>query len=175
VSINPRIPSSRWLLESIQGLLQPAHMRLLMYCKTIWLLDVYLFLNISIQKGCIYIHLMYSLTHGCYRGNNHSDRCVSSNRSKCFIIYSLHLRESSSNKSHFLPLDAPVNCVFNILYPFGSHYRLPLKSQKNIPHIILHVGLILLHHDISPYWMTSFLPIIGRLKMNDVDHSFNIE
>jgi hypothetical protein len=136
-------------------------MRLLhMYHETIWMLDVYFFLNLSIEKGCLYIHLMYSPTHGCCRGNNHPDRSVSSNMSKCFfIIYSLHLRESSSNKSHFVPLDALVNYVFDLLDPFGSHYKLPLRSWNNIPHIILQDGLILLHHGISPYWTTSFLLI----------------
>ena len=90
------------------------------------------------------------------------------------IIYSLYMRESSSNKYHFVPLDAPINYVFDLVDPFGSHYRLPFRSQNNIPHIILHDGLILLHHDISPYWMTSCLLIIGRLKMNDVAYSCGI-
>jgi hypothetical protein len=148
---------------------------LLMYHETIGLLDVYFFLNLSIEKGCLYIHLMYSLTHGCCRGNNHTDRSVLRNMSKCLlIIYSLHLRESSSNKSHFVPLDAPVNYVFDLVDLFGSHCKLPLRSQNNIPHIILHDGLILFHHDISPYWMTSCLLITGRLKMNDVAHRCGI-
>jgi hypothetical protein len=147
----------------------------LMYHETIWLLDVYFFLNISIEKGCLYIHLMYSLTHGCCKGNNHLDRSVSRNMRKCLlIIYSLHLRESSSNKSCFVSLDSPVNYVFDLVDPFGSHYRLPLRSRNNIPHIILHDVLILLHHDIPPYWMTSCLFITGRLKMNDVAHSCGI-
>jgi hypothetical protein len=140
------------------------------------MLDVYFFLNISIEKGCIYMHMMYSLTHGCCRVNNNPDRSVSSNMRTCLIIiYSLHMRESSTNKSRFVPLDAPVNYVFDFLYPFGIHYRLPLRSRNNIPHIILHDGLIVLHHEISPYWMTSFLLVTGRLKMNDVAHSCNIE
>jgi hypothetical protein len=125
---------------------------LLMYHKTIWLLDVYFFLNLSIQKGCLYIHLMYSLTHGWCRGNNHPDRSVSKNKRKCLlIIYSPHLRESSSKKYFFVPLDAPANCVFDLVDTFGGHYRLPLMSQNNIPHIILHDVSILLHHDISPF------------------------
>ena len=39
----------------------------------------------------------------------------------------------------------------DLVDPFGSHCKLPLRSWNNIPHIILHDGLILLHHDISPY------------------------
>jgi hypothetical protein len=136
VSINPCIPSSRWLLDSIQGHLQPAHMRLLLlYHKTINLLDVYFFLNLSIEKGCLYIHLMYSLTLGCCRGNNHTDRSVLSNMSKCLlIIYSLHLRESSSNKSHFVPLDAPVNYVFDLVDLFGSQQTSPQVSKQYPTH-----------------------------------------
>jgi hypothetical protein len=146
-----------------------------MYHETVWLLDVYLFLNLSIEKCCLYIHPMYSLTHGCCRGNNHLDRSVSSNKSKCLlIIYSLYLRESSSNKSRFVPLDAPVNCVFDLVDPFGSHYRLPFMSRNNISHIILHDGLILLHHGISSYWMTSCLLKIGRLRIDDVAHSCGV-
>jgi hypothetical protein len=148
---------------------------LLMYHETIWLLDVYFFLNLSIEKCCLYIHLMYSPTHGCYRGNNHPDRSVSSNKNKCIlIIYSLHLRESSSNKSRFVPLDAPISYMFDLIDSFGSHYRLPFRSRNNIPHIILHDGLILLHHGISPYWMTSCFLITVRFRINDVAHSCGI-
>ena len=135
VFINPCIPSSRWLLDSIQGHLQLAHMRLLlMYHGTIWLLDVYFFLNLSIEKGCLYIHLMYSLTHGCCRGNNHPDRSVSSKRRRCLlIIYSLHLRESSSNKSCFMPHNAPINCVFDLVDPYGGHTDVP-SGLRTISH-----------------------------------------
>jgi hypothetical protein len=104
------------------------------------------------------------------------DRIVSSNRNKCLlIIYSLYMRESSRNKSQFLILDAPISYVFDLIDPLGSHYRLPLRSQNNIPHIILHDGIILLHHGISPYWLTICLLITGRLIINDVAHSCGIE
>jgi hypothetical protein len=142
--------------------------------KPYWLLDVYFFLNLSIEKGCLYIHLMYSPTDGCCRGNNHLDRSVSSNMRKCLlIIYSLHLRESSSNKYH-LCLSMLPSTVCLIFRSIWKSLQTSLRSQNNIPHIILHDGLILLHHDISPYWMTSCLLITGRLKMNDVAHSCGI-
>ena len=49
-----------------------------------------------------------------------------------------------------------------------------LWSPNDLPHIILHDGLILLHHGISPYCMTSCLLITGRFRINDVAHSCNI-
>jgi hypothetical protein len=34
--------------------------------------------------------------------------------------------------------------MFDLVDPFGSHCKLPSRSGNNIPHIILHDGLILL-------------------------------
>jgi hypothetical protein len=64
--------------------------------------------------------------------------------------------------------------MFDLIDTFGSHYRLPFMSQNNIPHIIIYDGLILLHHGISPYWLTRCLLITRRLIINDVAHGFSI-
>jgi hypothetical protein len=91
------------------------------------------------------------------------------------LVYSLYLREFSSHKSIFVLFDAlDVSCVFDLIDPLGSHHRLPLRSWNNIPHIILHDGLIVLHHGIFPYPLTRCLLIIGSLRINYVAHHYNI-
>ena len=71
-------------------------------------------------------------------------------------------------------LDASIYCMLDLLDPFGGHHKLPLRSWNNIPHIILHDRLILLHHDISPNLSVSILLITGRLIINDVTHQGNV-
>jgi hypothetical protein len=59
ISIIPHILRSRCLDKSIRGLLRSARMRLLlMYHEINWMLDVHFFLNLSMEKGCLRIHLM---------------------------------------------------------------------------------------------------------------------
>jgi hypothetical protein len=65
--------------------------------------------------------------------------------------------------------------MFDIIDPLGIHHILPFRSQNNIPHNILHDGMILLHHGISLYMPTIFLLITGGLKINDVSHHCNID
>ena len=67
-------------------------------------------------------------------------------------------------------LDVAICCMLDLVDSFEGHHKLPLKSRNNIPHIILHDGLILLHHGISPYLLVSSLLITGRLIINDVTH-----
>ena len=66
-------------------------------------------------------------------------------------------------------LDASICCMLDLVDPFGGHQKLPLRSWNNIPHIILHDGLILLHHGISPNLLVSNLLII-----NDVTHKGHV-
>jgi hypothetical protein len=104
-------------------------------------------------------------------GNNHTDGSVSGNKRKCLIIiYSLHLRESNSHKYHFVLVDTSINCMFDLIYPLGSHYKIPLWSRNNIPHIILHDGMILLGHGILPKILTCCFSMTRRLSINDVVH-----
>ena len=70
-------------------------------------------------------------------------------------------------------LDVVVRYMLDLVGPFGSHQKLPLRSQNNIPHIILHDGLILLHHGISPNLLVSGL-ITGRLLINDMTHQGHV-
>ena len=59
VSIHPRIPDSRSLFESIQGFLQFTHMGLIpMSHKAFRLFNVDFLINLAIEEGCFYIHLM---------------------------------------------------------------------------------------------------------------------
>ena len=71
-------------------------------------------------------------------------------------------------------LDASIYNMLDLLDPFGGHHKLPLRSQNNIPHMILHDGLILLHHGISPNLLVSALVKTGRLIINDVTHQGNV-
>ena len=71
-------------------------------------------------------------------------------------------------------LDASICCMLDLVDPFGGHHKLPLRSRNNIPHIILHDGLILLHHGISPNLLVSGLLITGRLIINDVTHQGHV-
>ena len=58
-SIHPRIPDSQSLFESIQGFLQFTHMGLIpMRHKAFKLFNVDFLINLIIEEGCFYIHLM---------------------------------------------------------------------------------------------------------------------
>ena len=71
-------------------------------------------------------------------------------------------------------LDASICCMLDLVDPFGGHHKLPLRSWNNILHIILHDGLILLHHGISPSLLVSGLLIIRRIIINDVTHEGHV-
>ena len=71
-------------------------------------------------------------------------------------------------------VDASICCMLDRVDPFGGHHKLPLRSRNNMPHIILHDGLILLHHGISPNLLVSGLLITRRLIINDVTHQGNV-
>ena len=71
-------------------------------------------------------------------------------------------------------LDASICCMPYLVDPFGGYHKVPLRSRNNIPHIILHDGLILLHHGISPNLLISGLLITRRLIINDVTHQDHV-
>ena len=57
--IHPRILDSRSLFEPIQGFLQFTHMGLIpMNHKALRLFNVDFLINLAIEEGCLYIHLM---------------------------------------------------------------------------------------------------------------------
>ena len=58
------VPSTRCLFQSIQCLLESAHIQLSVEgLKLFLLLNVNLFLNHSIKECCLHIHLMYLPPH----------------------------------------------------------------------------------------------------------------
>ena len=67
---------------------------------------------------------------------------------------------------------ATIYSMFNLEKQFGGHYSLPLRSRYNLPYIILHDGLQLLHHGILPNLVYGYFFIHGRFKFNDVTQCY---
>ena len=78
--------------------------------------------------------------------------------------------KNMSHKSHLVFLNTAISYMLDLIDPFGSYHELPFKPRDHLLHIILHDGLILLHHGICPYLLSNSLLIGGRLCINDVSH-----
>ena len=165
ISINLQIPSFGCLLESIQGFLQATRMGLLpMNHKALKLLYIHLFLNNTIEERSLHIHLVKSPTHNKSKGDNSSNRGVPDHWSKCLIIiHYLSLRESTCHEPSFVLLDVAIRCMLDFVDSSRSHHRLPLRSRYYLPQIILHDGLVFLHHGISPSLLVYSLLRSGRI------------
>ena len=131
----------------IQGFLQPADMRFSpMNLKALQLLNIFLLLYNPIEKCGLHIHLVDLPTHLCCNGDYCSDRRVMRNWCKgLVIIYSLYLWEFLCHKMSFVLLNTTVRSMLDRVKPPRSHNWLFPQSRYNLPNIILHNGMILLH------------------------------
>ena len=64
IIVNPGVPSTGCMFQSIQCSLDFAHMLLsIKGLKSFWFLNLHLFLNHSIEECFLHIHLMYIPSH----------------------------------------------------------------------------------------------------------------
>ena len=132
--------------------------------KVLELLYVNLFLNKTIEECNIHIHLEKYPSHNKSKRNSNSTRGVPGHWIECLIIiHTLFLRESTCHELIFVLLDASIFHMLDLVDPSRSHHRLPLRSQYYLPQIIIHDGLVILHHGISPCLLVCNILIGGRL------------
>jgi len=147
----------------------------LMYLKSPRLFYAHLLLNYINEEGCLHIHLMNLLPHEWSERNKHPDRSIPGHWSEIIlIVYPLFLGECTFYEPFLIPLDNTICSMLDLVDPLGSYYWLPFWSWNYIPYIILHDGLVLLHHDILPKLLACCFLKTGRLKINDIYHKSHI-
>ena len=117
ISINPRIPISQSLLETIQGFFQFTHMELIpMSHKAFWLFNVDFLINFSIEEGSFYIHLMEFPSKHNSKGDDSFDGGISGDRSKSFIIvYAFFFSEGTSYKSSLILFNVVISSMLDFV------------------------------------------------------------
>ena len=130
--------------------------------KSLEMLDIYLFLDHTVEEGSFNIHLMQSPSHSLRNNNNSLDESVSSHVRKCLItINSLFMRESSSHKYCLIFFNTSISCMFDLENPLGSYYILLFLFRDHFPHIVFHDGFVFFHYGIIPYLILRNFPIGG--------------
>jgi len=130
--------------------------------KTPWLFHIYLLFNVPIDKCSLNVHLMYSPPH--LSGNR--DDCMNGGvlgywGESLFIVHSLLLRESMSNKYGPVFVNASIHYMFYFLYPLRADYIFVLGFGYNFPHIILYYGGIFFHHRVLPLLFCISFFVVG--------------
>ena len=93
---------------------------------------------------------MNAPTHLYNYGHDHVNRSISSYWGECLIVVnSLNLWEAPRHKVCLVFLYATICSKLDLVDPPRSHNWLPLRSRHDLPHIIPHDGIVLLHHGLS--------------------------
>ena len=69
-------------------------------------------------------------------------------------------------------LNTAINCTFHLINPLGTNNRFFLRPRHNLPSIILHDGVILLHHGIYPHLLGNYFLKWRMLIINQLCHEW---
>ena len=88
-----------------------------------------------------------------------------------FIVYALFLWEASCYESFLVSHDVSIYCMLDLVYPYGRHYGLPLRSWYRILDIIL-LELVLSF----PFFLaiSSYLEGSASMCRSTVSHNWSV-
>lgn len=116
-SVDFLVPTTRWLLCSIQRLLEFADQVLAaILLHPIWNLHAYVFLAFSVQESSFHIHLVQYPIQMCRMSQKRADRCELHNGCKYFsLIHPLYPFGSPSNQERFGNIGKAPFVIYGIL------------------------------------------------------------
>ena len=100
-------------------------------------MHVHFFLEVSIEKSVLNIHLIKRPIANDSHNNKTSDRCKVSNKTKCFLIVSaIFLSKAFGNEASLVSFNRSTSLDLDLVNPPTTYYRLTKRKINNIPSVI---------------------------------------
>jgi hypothetical protein len=159
----PLVPSSRGLLQSVQGLLQEADV----ICsggvdETWWLLAVDRLVEVAVKKGILHVQLVDRPSAGDVNAENSPNGGLFDHRTEGLVVVNaFSLREAADHPAGLVTSEGPIGMEFVPENPLARHNVRARGARNKMPGVVVDECLVLIHHHSPPVGIGQGAAVIG--------------